>query len=90
MNLVENPWIPVIDFNGKKQEISLFELFTKTFRANAADFGSIQLSSKKKSKEAILDWEEFIGALENREGHKASIIIINHIFKYRRILEQLK
>jgi GntR family transcriptional regulator, transcriptional repressor for pyruvate dehydrogenase complex len=68
----------------------LFEWFVDTFRRNASELGSIQLSGSSNANEALLDWDDFICALEKREGVKASIIMTNHIFKYRRILNELE
>jgi GntR family transcriptional regulator, transcriptional repressor for pyruvate dehydrogenase complex len=74
---------------AKMSNNPLFEWFIDTFRRNASDYGSIQLSDSRESQEALLDWDDFVSAMEKREGVKASIIMTNHIFKYRRILNKL-
>ena len=68
----------------------LFEWFVDTFKRNASELGGIQLSGSSNSGGALEDWDDFVSALEKREGVKASIILTNHIFKYRRILNALE
>jgi len=68
----------------------LFEWFTDTFRRSATEAGSKQLKGAQKSIEALEDWADFVIAMEHREGVKASMILTNHIFKYRRILSDLE
>ena len=67
----------------------MFEWFASTFERNAASYSVNLVNQSEKPVEAIQDWRDFIQAVENREVTKAVMIMGSHIFRFKRILEDL-
>lgn len=67
----------------------MFEWFASTFELNAAAYSDILVNQSEKPEEAMQDWRDFIQALENREVTKAGMIMGSHIFRFKKILEDL-
>jgi len=67
----------------------MFEWFASTFERNAAAYSDILANQSEKPEEAIQDWRDFIQAVENREVTKAAMTMGSHIFRFKKILEDL-
>ena len=67
----------------------MFEWFASTFERNAASYSVNLARQREKPQEAIQDWRDFIQAVENREVTRAVMIMGSHIFRFKKILEDL-
>ncbi len=67
----------------------MFEWFASTFERNATAYSDILANQSEKPEEAMQDWRDFIQAVENREVTKATMIMESHIFRFKKILENL-
>ena len=67
----------------------MFEWFAVTFERNAAAFSGILADPSVMPEEVLVDWREFIQAIENREVTRAAMIIQSHILRFGKILETL-
>ncbi len=67
----------------------MFEWFASTFERNAAAYSDILANQSENLQEAMQDWRDFIQAIENREVTKAAIIMGSHIFRFKKVLEDL-
>jgi DNA-binding FadR family transcriptional regulator len=68
----------------------MFEWFAITFENNAAAFSNILAHGTEKIDEILNDWRDFISAVTRKEVTKAAMIIGSHIFRFRKILEDLE
>jgi DNA-binding FadR family transcriptional regulator len=67
----------------------LFEWFASTFERNAVAYSDILANQSEKPQEAMQDWRDFIQAIKNKEVTKAAMIMGSHIFRFKKILEDL-